>query len=70
MTAKVAAKRRVDRKPVRLTVVRGGKSEGKQDTTLDVLYFTVLKNRGSYTLKVTPIVTPSRPLWKRLLRLS
>ena len=72
----MTAKRRVDNRSVKLTIlVRGARDEGlvqEQDVTgaLDVTYFDVPANRGSHTLMVTPIVTPSRPLWKRLLRLQ
>ena len=74
MTAKVAAKRRIDRKPVKLTIVRGARDEGnmpEQNVTLapGVTYFDVPANRGSHTLMVTPIAISPRPLWKQLFRL-
>ncbi len=48
---------------VRLTLVEGA-VDGE-----DVTYLNIL-NRGSHTLKVTPVPsTPSQPFWKRLFRL-
>ena len=57
---------------MKLTIVRsavvGGDTQ-EQDVTLDVTYFDVPAIFGCYTLMVTPIIAPSRPLSVRLPRL-
>ncbi|KAN0140924.1 hypothetical protein V8E53_001368 [Lactarius tabidus] len=66
----VTAKRKVDKRVVKLTIVKALRGTGDEGNVQlgdqNATFFDVHSNRGSHTLMVTLDHTPPQPLWKRL----